>query len=98
MQLLHQTPRDFLLRNDRAIPFKLDMLEGHLRIVKASFDYLELSKPPETILHERIKGWTPEDFRVYVHHLSDRPLLGYILKNLPSHVRQSRIEAPESFL
>ena len=98
VQLLHQTSRDFLLRNNRAMPFKLDMVEGHLRIVKASFDYLELSKPPETLLHKRIEEWTPEDFRVYVDHLSDRPLLGYILEHLPSHVRQSCIEAPESFL
>ena len=98
VQLLHQTSRDFLLRSNRAMPYKLDMVEGHLQIVKASFDYLELSKPPETILHKRIEEWTPEDFRIYVDHISDRPLLGYILENLPLHVRQSRIEAPESFL
>ncbi|KAH0559684.1 hypothetical protein GP486_003804 [Trichoglossum hirsutum] len=90
VQLLHQTVKDFLMYDERAMSLRLDQIEGKSLITTACISYLMLSLPLKVLQDKPIRRWGQEDYRDFVEYLLDRPLLSYILSSLPQHIRDLR--------
>jgi len=92
VQLLHQTARDFLLGNELAAEFKVDGERGLAAMAVVCVKYLKLSLSPESssgVCGKEVERWEDADFRDFVHHLADRPLLRYALEFLPTYSMES---------
>ena len=96
VQLFHETVREFLKDpTEAAGPFHMKDYSGHAEIAVVCARYIQTSLTLDrrddedsgsSSLTERSSLWTYENHRVFVEHLSDRPLLAYALKYLPYHI------------
>ncbi|KFY82053.1 hypothetical protein V498_08657 [Pseudogymnoascus sp. VKM F-4517 (FW-2822)] len=85
VQLIHQTAREFLLHKDKhAEPYHLDEVQGDTEIAMTCFQYLSIAFCP---------GFPPSEanaelpkLEIVVEHLSEKPLILYVLENFQSHV------------
>jgi hypothetical protein len=92
VQLLHQTVKDFLMRDINTSKLHFTKQDGHFLIANALLRYLELSLPMKDLENKTIPFWNIEDYRMFVDYLEDRPLLDYALTFLPQHVEASGAE------
>jgi Ankyrin repeats (3 copies) len=88
LQLLHRSAKDFLLSNNRATPFQLHKVPAASSISFLATKYLELSLPGND-LPANPENWNTEDYKRFIRHLKDLPLLEYILFALPKHLQGS---------
>jgi hypothetical protein len=86
VQLLHRSAKDFLLYNKRAGRFQMQLRHSSSAVCLLSIKYLQLSLPVEHLLTNP-QDWFTADYKRFIDHLKDRPLLSYILFALPKHLQ-----------
>ncbi|KAF8248467.1 hypothetical protein K440DRAFT_600018 [Wilcoxina mikolae CBS 423.85] len=88
VQLIHQTVREFFLREDGYIAnssLRVDRRDSHLRITVTCLRYLTfVSSSQHTALP--VESWTATNFEAYILYLERRPLILYALRHLREHM------------
>jgi len=91
VQLLHQTVKDFLMRDVKTSKLHFTEQDSHYLIANALLRYLKISLPIKDLKNKTIPFWNIEDYRMFVDHLEDRPLLDYAFTFLRQHVESSGV-------
>lgn len=93
VQLLHQTARDFLLRQDKAAaPFDIDEERGDTEISSVCIRYLRLLSLWEG--SQAIENWKQNDYDEFVRWLAKYSLLDYVVSSLPCHIKSLAAGSP----
>jgi hypothetical protein len=94
VQLVHQTAKDFILSDTHASFLKPDLIDSHEMICVVCLNYLVMTLPlgPRFGADSNGAGTGIVMFSKIVRLLEDRPLLPYILAQLPSLLKAHDLE------
>ncbi|KIM96576.1 hypothetical protein OIDMADRAFT_183304, partial [Oidiodendron maius Zn] len=89
VQVMHQTVREFFLRNNECVAssdFRVSKKDAHICISITCIRYLILCAADMKKMHSGIKSWTWKNFEGFAQYLNDRPLASYALSYLKAHI------------
>ncbi|TQV96722.1 Ankyrin repeat-containing domain-containing protein [Cordyceps javanica] len=107
VQLIHESVRDFLLREDQsAAPFHMSVEQGKNVVASVFTRYLAWSLSTQVLVaagikRDNIAEWEQDDYKRLLELLEDRPLLNYVISSLPRHIESTtdkRVKDEFSFL
>ncbi|KAF8536943.1 hypothetical protein BDD12DRAFT_746630, partial [Trichophaea hybrida] len=91
VQVMHQTVREFFLRENGPVTnsgFKMSERDAHVKIATSCLRYLILCTM-NTALQKNPsnpESWNSKHLEAYVIHLNERPLINYALSHLEEHI------------
>lgn len=93
MQAMHQTVREFFLRDDGCVAtskFRMVESDAHVSMSITCIRYLMLCAANMAARPSDVKNWTWNQFESCVHYLNQRPLASYALMHLKDHLDRCR--------